>query len=561
MPTIQTVGAAQVGENVLAVYPVPYKGVIQGVNELQLPKDALWLGENVHFFEGELRQRPSWNLRRNTILATIPAAIGITVGLFTGHRATTTNQFLFAGGTQAVYVLSDATNTWLSIQTWADLRSQDKQVRFTELAIGTPLVTRIIFCNGVDVPALFVLTAASGGFVGATSLVVPNNVRFKDVCTSSDRIIGITDTEVYWSQALSVTFPETAVKSLAESLDLNIAIRPIGTLNVGIWKERSLWIGLARGGSDAGFFSWRLLKWVEGPAAPNALVVDTTGNWYWMTRTGRVIKMDSSFAVTYPADGIWPLVRKEINVIQASGYGRSHAVYRPIHDEVWFFYKRVSTAAPPLNTGFVDTAIVLCNASTPQPAAVLARFSDGAGFDVVTSARVSENMVGAVFNAYDDEAVVVHNDATTVPVQNTVFLAQELQSTGGGGGTGNDFFTVLVQTGLQPAQGRIAQDRQGISTGDTHRLESIEVFQRRGVGVHPGTATITVAPISSNILDVQAGTIGAAVTIPGLDAASPVKAVTGLSATGRFFGFKLTGSNQQSAFRYLGALLRGRRVT
>ena len=230
-------------------------------------------------------------------------------------------------------------------------------------------------------------------------------------------------------------------------------------------------------------------------------------------------------------------MRKEI-ASTFSGYAISHAVYRPIHDEVWFFY----------STGTViDRAIVLCHAGSDHPAAFIATYASA--FDPGVSARISENR--ATTTNYEDEAAVATVEASPI-----IYVAQELQS------TGTDTFTTLVQPGLQSARGPIPKGSlAGAPRGDTHRLESAEVFLRRGAGVHPGTATINLSPISSSVLDVQAGTIGSAVAIPGLNDTAPVKAITGLSATGRFFGFKMTGANANSVIRYLGAFLRGRRTT
>ncbi len=343
---IQSVGASQTQEQVIATFPVPYKGVIRGLSEAEIPRDALWTGENFHFFEGELRQRPSWNLARNATVAAPPAGAGTILSIYSGRRATTRDQFLFVGGTKGVFVLGDVGNIlgaagWQSWKLWAATRARTNQVRFTELATGTPLLTDVIAVNGADVPVRMRIETLTANFVAAVSLVLPNDIRPKDVCTSSDRILCITDTEVYWGQGLNFTFPQLAVKSLAESLDLAIAIRPLGTLNVGIWKERSIWIGQARGGSDASYFSWRLLKWVDGPAAPNALTTDSKGNWFWMTKQGRVIMMNESYQISYPGDGVWPITRKQVSPL-FSIYATCHAVYRPFHDEVWFFYQAVT---------------------------------------------------------------------------------------------------------------------------------------------------------------------------------------------------------------------------
>ena len=200
----------------------------------------------------------------------------------------------------------------------------------------------------------------------------------------------------------------------------------------------------------------------------------------------------------------------------------------------------------------VQRAIVLCRPAT-APAAFLAKFMGPASdtMDVTGSARISETVLTVSPNQYDDEPVIAYELNANVSKMN---LAQELQS------TGDDLFLVQSQTGLTPVQGS-PQQRGMAGIVDTHRLGSVELFLRRGSGVMPGARTMQISPVTSNILDIQAGTVGAGKAIPGLNSPTPVKAPVGGVETGRFFGFRLEGSNVNSVFRYLGGLLRGHRTT
>lgn len=194
----------------------------------------------------------------------------------------------------------------------------------------------------------------------------------------------------------------------------------------------------------------------------------------------------------------------------------------------------------------VQRAVVLCRADQPQPACLIARFpgSTGTPIDVLASGQITDTVftTEAAADQYLDEPVIVFEVGVAAPV---LMLAQESQT------TGEDVFECVAQPGMQAAPG-----------ADTHRLSSVEVLTRRGAGVHPGTKTLTVTPVTSYILDVQGGTDGTAVTVPGdLNAASqPIRAIVGMNTTGRFLGFRLTGDNLNSLFKYLGAVLRGHRV-
>ena len=160
---------------------------------------------------------------------------------------------------------------------------------------------------------------------------------------------------------------------------------------------------------------------------------------------------------------------------------------------------------------------------------------------ITGSGRISETVFTTEGSRYEDEPVMVY----TLEGVAKLMLPQELQS------TGDDQFAIVARTGMQPAPG-----------ADSHRLEAIEPFVRRGVDTHPGTATLTIAPVTSNILDEPTGTPGASVAIPVLEATSqPVKVPVGVWQTARWLGFSIFGDNTNCIVRYLGAILRGRRLT
>ena len=226
----------------------------------------------------------------------------------------------------------------------------------------------------------------------------------------------------------------------------------------------------------------------------------------------------------------------------------------------WF---NITGGVPPLPPDGVGTdtggagdpvmrAVILCSPSD-NPGAFIARFpgrSDGAGgspgpLEITASGRITENQFTSALSAqrYEDEAVVAFRVSANTSAQ--VMLAQEIQS------SGVDVFRCIVQPSVQANPG-----------ADTHRAEAVEMFIRRGPGqTHPGSRLMSVAPVTSNILDNQGGTVGTE-RVFGLSAAvSPVKAPIGQMATGRFLSWYLKASNVNSAFRYLGSLIRGRRTT
>jgi len=406
--------------------------------------------------------------------------------------------------------------------------------RFAELAFGTPLVTHVVATNGAVTPQDFALTLATANFAASTDLTCAD--PWIDVCMTSDRIVGITPTEVSWGEILRLDiWPLLNHKSLAETLDFCVAIRPVGTLHVAIWKERSIWLGQARGGSSASYFTWKLHVVVDGPVSTSALVQDGTGSFWWLTRRGRIVRMSPDMQITYPCDGVFPYVRNLMSGAE-DDWRNAHGTYDPVRDEIHFFFPRASQ-----NPFSVDRGVTVCQVET-QPIAFVTDYL----MDMMASGLVSETVftAGTPANNILEDAATIHR-ATGDTTNARLMLPVELSA------TGTDLFTAEIRSGVQPAPG-----------GDSHRLEAVEPLLRRATGTMPGTATITVAPVYSNILDVQGATLGTAVAMLDLESAvQPVKAVVGINATGRFFGFQLLAANANAVLRFMGAILHGRRVT
>lgn len=198
-----------------------------------------------------------------------------------------------------------------------------------------------------------------------------------------------------------------------------------------------------------------------------------------------------------------------------------------------------------------NRAVVLCNPDSKDhpPACFIARFP-GASGDATTpmritgSGRISETVFTAEPDQYLDEPALVYTfDGVT-----KLHLAQELQS------TGDDKFVAVMRTDVYP-----------VPEVDTHRIESIEPFVRRGTGVHPGAAELTVAPITSFTQEKHTGFARLGKLIPGLNnavSATPVKVpIIGSLEAARWIGLQMFGTNEDCVFRYLGAIIRGRRLS
>ena len=321
-------GPTQTSEAILATFGVPRRGMMSGIDQFDVPRDGLVLGRNVHMYRGELNSRPGMC---GNAFATLPVGSHPN-GMFGARYAASRKVILMVANSTQILVLQ-LDNTWLDILAVASTGARWFPTRFTTIALGTPLVTSVIIANGIDVPRRWDLVDPHV----ANSTVLTGAAAWRDVCTASDRIVGITAAEVSWGETLRLdTWPALNVKGLTESQDYCVAIRAMGTLNVVVFKERSIWIGKAVGGSSASYFRWQMLTQIDGPAGPHAVAQDGEGRYFWMTIRGRIGMLDGN-GPQWIGDMNWPSVR---DVISASNLVQQqvHACWMPQFNEVWFFY-------------------------------------------------------------------------------------------------------------------------------------------------------------------------------------------------------------------------------
>lgn len=334
------VGASVKAEQAIAAFDGPRQGISRNVPFHEIAPDALYESLNVVWREGSLQARPGLTSFDTTDLGTRPTgaypiiaqgqaafqddafqndAFQVTDDSFSVSFAVGTNEKFWAYYSGAY---NDLTNTALN-------GTADHLARFTSIEIASVLY--VLLTNGIDPPQVWDQSAGTVADVGGSPPI------FTDWCTASDRVVGIVPPfTVQWGNSLDITtWAANNVRVLSDTPDIAIAIRNLGTLGFIVWKQRTLWVGLAQGGLNSAYFRFELRGFFEGPAGVSA-IVDADGVQYWMTATGRVGAFDG-VQQKWVAEGIYPLMRDDVD---AQYMGRAFGVYNPTFREVYFYYPR-----------------------------------------------------------------------------------------------------------------------------------------------------------------------------------------------------------------------------
>lgn len=482
-----------VSEEVVHSWGVPHLGVLRDLPVHALPEGAFYDALNAVLRAGVVRPRDGLVLHSTTDL------LARGMGAYVVPAAT------LVATTAKVWKLVGA--TWTDITGVTALTgTADDIVRFAQLEVADLVQTLIV--NGVNVPQRWDGVAATAVDVAGAPSV------WTDIATASDRIVGIKPPyDVQWGNPYNVgTWPALNIRILSDTPDKVVAIRPLGTQAVIVYKEESLWGGFPTGGTDAQAFRFDPRLHIDGPAGPSA-VTQGDGEQYYMTATGRIASFDGT-THEWIADGVWPIVRADLDVSKA---GRIIGMQVPFTDEVVFAYPRVGDAGE-------LKGCVICIPPRPEHG-----IEEWAAFPC----RLVVAMSAAVARRAPTWDVLAFTSATP-------FRSYTVTADSGDAGTA---FTGFWQTGLKPNPG-----------ADVFRMESIETWAERGAGF----GTLTVKPVSSYILDAPGGTLGAGQTID-LTATTAVKESKGADVAGRFFGLRYEFSSASKP-RWMGARVAGRRL-
>jgi hypothetical protein len=473
---------------------VPRKGVLHNFPIYETPEGALFDALNVLVRQGVLKPRPGIGDHSPTSLLDRPMGAFVTTTLATGAfqaDAFQNDAFQVSGGGSNVFVLAGTTRRiWVFIGgNWIDITDTQltgeaiHHVRFTGIEIGGTIWTVIV--NGVDTPRKWDNTSATVTPVTGTPPI------FSDVTTISDRIIGIVPPfGIRWGNAYDLgTWPALNFRDLTDTMDRMIAIRNMGTLGGAIYKENSIWSVIPIGGTDAAFFRFELRGFYKGPASP-AAIVDANGTHYYMTTSGRIGAWNGT-AHDWVADGVWEIIREDLD---PTNMNRAFGIYEPNFDEVYFAYPRVG------DSGELKGGVVI---QRPRP-------KDGISEHISFPLRFERPIsAGTDLRLESNKALVFTSDT---------FRSKFLEGPDDAGTEFSGFW----QPGLASTPKQLP-----------YRIEEMEVFARRSTGA----GSLTVKPVSSNLLDTEGGTIGAGVAVDLADA-TKVRDLKGTDIRARFLGLR-----------------------
>lgn len=173
-----------------------------------------------------------------------------------------------------------------------------------------------------------------------------------DITTTNGRVVvfraGGNGRRVQWSDFNdSETWGASSFVDLLDTPDAVVAGRAFGPLSMGVYKEDSVWLGVAQAASVP--FRFQLIAETPGPVSPAALVT-WRGAQYWLARDGVIYSFDGARVEPVGID-LSETIRTNFDW---ENRDRIHgAVLGIAEPEVWFWLPRTASS------GTLDRAIRL----------------------------------------------------------------------------------------------------------------------------------------------------------------------------------------------------------
>lgn len=301
-------------------------GAIQTVNPAAVPQGKLLSSSNFLTRRGVGRPRPGYE-----VLGTVAAADRVIGLAFWGSAATDAN--LYVHTLTAAYEWDGAafnavTGTWTA-------SSEAQHVRFTSFTQGDTLY--LIRVNEVNAPDE---VSATGGAAFVDVAGSPPAAR--DITTTNGRVVlfaaGGNPRRVQWSGFNDRTsWAAGSINDLDETQGEIIAGRAFGPLSMGIYKEDSVYLGVAQAALAP--FQFQKILDVSGPVSTAALV-SGHGVHYWLADDNNIYQYDGNRVTIPPGGGdLAPLIQSTLdwaNRRRTVGF-----LLEAGEPELWFVYPAV----------------------------------------------------------------------------------------------------------------------------------------------------------------------------------------------------------------------------
>lgn len=174
---------------------------------------------------------------------------------------------------------TDVTGTWAA-------STAIQHVRFTTFVQSGTL--RLIRTNAANAPDYWVGTSAAFTDLGGGG-------ASKDITSTNGRVVILPNANtrrVQWSDFNdSDTWGASSFTDLNDTPDDTVACRAFGPLSMSVYKNDSVWLGVAQAASVP--FRFQLVANVPGPVSPAALTT-WRGTQYWLARDGVIYSFDGT---------------------------------------------------------------------------------------------------------------------------------------------------------------------------------------------------------------------------------------------------------------------------
>jgi hypothetical protein len=350
----------------------------------------------------------------------------------------------------------------------------------------------------------------------------------KSVCIAGSRVVCLVAPHtIVWSKVLTIdNYPPLAYNKRAQTNDMGICVRALGSLGFVLYKERSIHPARVGGTNDETAFVFGEPIYVEGPAGVYAVVHVTGSPNYsghvYMTRNGRIGLFNGNNYPQWIADGLWLFLQEDIDPLYAH---MIFGVYDHRLHTIVFMYPRKGDA------GMLKGMVLLCmpyegtdlQTGHPIPAAFKGVTAKACSFACEVRWNQSIDRSILFTNETNDCQSFTFDDASTLDDGET--------------------YECMIQTPMSALPNAM------------HHDVTVQSFFQRGSGY----GSVLLEAVTSNGLETEQGTIadgkGKYVNLE----TDPVQEHEGFGVMTRFFGLRYTWGSENTV-RYAGAMVNGRSI-
>ena len=494
--------------------PLPIQGIRADLDDFHVPPDALRVGSfNWIWRDGKIVTRPGL-----TIFGEIPAG-GKPPQQFIFYRDDNDERISVYATIKGWWRFDYDECTWVDISNPAIPIENTLSDKSHFRVLSHSGSTFLLGVNATDLPVAWETPPTSNLF----ALFGGSAPAARYIAILADRVLlaglptGLSQVDVSAFQDHSSGWGVTQTATLIESPGLIVGMHEIGSNQVAIYKETSVYLASGTTGIAPIRFDLHTTD-IPGPANSNCIIPLTRSIHAIFTQGGEMYTFDGINYAQHPATAKVRLLYEENRDTAINLTRRSHGFYNRHDNEIWFFYSR---------TGLESTG--------PQDAIVINLTNNSVW--KIDFTKSGKSFTASYYEEIKDQSGILRPKILLGEHSGQWYLLE-----------GNNDDGTAIETQMHTGLSSIGDPTQAKT------LEETEFYFQRPLSNQSFTVQITSSNAGETIASSAAQTVNLTTTSSGAYS-SGVRTTASDRLTSRFFGVSVVASALTAPLTYIGTTL------